>query len=161
MGIYQCIADVLEYPDERLNARLDACEAALGARALAAFRAEAERVGVARLQELYASAFDMDAGCALYAGHHLFGADVRRSIFMACLAAQYREAGFDAAPELPDYLPAILRYVDRAPGAAVGVREELLSEVVLPAARRLAEALDRRQHPYAPVLRALAQMLES
>ncbi len=166
MCVYERLADLLEYPDERLFERLDACVAAMnghrpgtnetpGAELVRRFRAAANTAGVERLQELYAAAFDMDPDCALYAGHHLFGADVRRGVFMACLAAQYREAGIECAPELPDYLPAILRYVDRAPGEASDVRDELLAAVLQPATQKLSEALDRRKHPYALVVHAL------
>jgi nitrate reductase molybdenum cofactor assembly chaperone len=160
VGVYACLAEVLEYPDERLGGRLDACVAALAGNraagdAIAAFRAAMEDLGLRRLQELYTSGFDMDADCALYAGHHLFGATVRRGIFMACLAAQYREAGVDAAPELPDYLPAILRYIERAPAGAEDARRELVADVLLPATRTIADALERRHHPYAHVMRAV------
>lgn len=159
MGMYDSVADLLEYPDERLSERLDACAASLEDAAatnlIAAFRAQVEQSGVARLQELYTSAFDMDADCALYVGHHLFGADARRGVFMACLAAEYRKAGIECAPELPDYLPAVLRYIERAPGGTAGAREELVAAVVLPATRKLSETLDRRHHPYALVMHAL------
>ncbi len=162
MGLSARFADLLEYPGSDLVRRLEACRAerppAEAVGALLRFEAEAARLGPGRLEEAYTSAFDMDASCALSAGHHLFGESGRRSVFLCRLAAEYRENAFARPPgEPPDSLTLVLRYVDADP--ADPVRRELLAELVLPAARRLSEALGRRGHPYAPVLEALVTAL--
>ncbi len=164
MGICAWFADVLEYPDERLLDRLgdwspSGTEADPTAGTLVSgFREDAERMGLARLQEVYTAAFDLDADCSLYVGHHVFGENVRRSLFMARLAAEYRAWPPAAAGrDLPDRLPAVLRYAD---GPIPGdVRTELVEQVVGPAVRHVTKALADRDHPYASLLRALLVVL--
>ncbi len=164
MGVYGRFADLLEYPDATLPQRLDDCVAEStgdgGVRDhLLSFRAETDRLALARLQEVYTSAFDMDADCTLYVGHHLFGATLRRSLFMAHLAGEYRACGFDGTDhELVDHLAVLLRYVDRA--IDEDVRNDLIEQMLVPAVRQVTQALARRQHPYAFVLRALLELLQ-
>ncbi len=167
MGACAYFADLLEYPDDALGPRLAACIAGSGSSddparaAVVLFRDEADRRGLAAMQELYTAAFDLDPACTLYAGHHLFGETHRRGAFIARLTEQYRESGFRCLEhELPDYLPVLLRYVDEAGKAPPDVAEDLLVHVIVPAARRLLEALERRQNPYALVFGALVAYLE-
>ncbi len=178
MGAGRAFADVLSYPGVDLPARVDACVAALSGGAgagraacsapgdaarlapdasvheLLAFRSEAGRLGLARLEEAYTAAFDLDPACSLAVGHHVFGENARRSVFMARLADMYRDAGLPPAEgELPDHLPAILRYLDAgSPGPAM---DDLVADAVVPALERVSESLGRTDHPYAPVVRAL------
>ncbi len=162
MGLYARLADLLEYPASDLPRRLEACRGeglpAGAAAALERFQAEAARLDLGHLEEAYTSAFDLDGSCTLYATHHLFGDTGRRGLFLCRLAAEYAEHAFARPPgEPPDYLPLVLRYADVHP--AEPVRSELLCELVLPAARRLREALAARAHPYAHVLDALVEAL--
>jgi nitrate reductase molybdenum cofactor assembly chaperone len=171
MGIPSSFADLLDYPCADLPQRLDRCLAAVGGSdgvtgddagavgALLRLRVEVERLGIARLEEAYTAAFDMDPGCSLYVGHHLFGETQHRSLFMSRLAAIYRDAGFaEAGAELPDYLPTLLRFVDGA-GVAEESRATLVDEAIAPAARAIAEALEQRDAPYALAVRALVAAL--
>jgi len=173
MGIHRSFAELLEYPSADLPRRLDRCVAAVGgpdhgaaddaaaAGALRRLHDEVGRLGLARLEEAYTAAFDMDPGCTLYVGHHLFGETQHRSLFMSRLAAMYRDAGFaEGAAELPDYLPTMLRFVDR-PGVTDASRSTLVDEAIAPAAAAIAEALERRGDPYALALRALLGVLEA
>lgn len=176
MGIWSSFAALLEYPAADLPCCLDRCLAEVveskpaeaadsftvagTIAALLRFREEIRQLGLTRLEESYTAAFDMDPGCALYAGHHLFGETEHRGAFMACLADIYHIAGFTTpVGDLPDYLPTMLRFVDRLP-AADEDRVTLLDEAVLPAARAIAEALERRNDPYIHAMRALLAVLE-
>lgn len=159
MGAGRAFADLLSYPGADLPARVDACVATLsdggaGRGQLMAFRSEAARLGLARLEEAYTAAFDLDPACSLAVGHHVFGENARRSVFMARLADMYGDAGLPPAEgELPDHLPAILRYLDAgSPGPAM---DDLVADAVVPALERVSESLGRTDHPYAPVVRAL------
>jgi nitrate reductase molybdenum cofactor assembly chaperone NarJ/NarW len=171
MGICALFAGLLDYPGEDLPLRLDRCLEAVGgpvpiageeaAAALRRFREAVGRQGPARLEELYTAAFDMDAGCTLYVGHHLFGETRHRSVFMSRLAAMYADAGFGTIDsDLPDYLPTMLRFVDGLREADES-RPTLVDEAMAPAARAAAEALERRDHPYASAMRALVAVLEA
>lgn len=167
MGAYRAFADLLSYPDGNLLAHVDRClkelagapsstseAGATPGRLLLAFRETAERLGTARLEDAYTAAFDLDPACSLYLGHHLFGENARRGIFMFRLVQLYREAGFAApAGEPPDHLPVVLRYVDLDPTAES--MQEILSDAVVPVTGRLLEALVRIDHCYVPVVRAL------
>ncbi len=174
MGAARAFADLLSYPAADLAARVDACVAALSGdggigrarvnaadepvRDLLAFRSEAVRLGVARLEEAYTAAFDLDPACSLAVGHHVFGENARRSVFMARLAEMYRDAGVPPAEgELPDHLPAVLRYLDAGPPGTV--MDDLVADAVVPALERVSESLGRADHPYAPVVRALLSHL--
>ncbi len=177
MGLYSSFAAILEYPTADLPRRLDQCLTVIGessplaavgphavAGAVAAlhrFRSEIERLGLTRMEEAYTASFDMEPGCTLYAGHHLFGETEHRSLFMVRLSDTYRQAGFArTVADLPDWLPTMLRFVDGL-GAADESRRILVAEAIAPAARAIAVALDRRQDPYAPVMRALVAVLEA
>lgn len=165
MGLYAALADVLEYPAPRLEERVDEClrlldRAAAGRDELQRFAATVTSLTCGELQEAYTAAFDLEADATLYVGHHLFGEDRRRVLFMSRLAGLYVEAGFRVeGGEAPDHLGAILRYVDGPSGAAS--RADLLADAITPAAERAAEALERRGHPYAPLLRAVAAVARS
>ncbi len=167
MRLFSAFADVLDYPGDELPWRVEKCLAAIAEDRRLAATADAASDDVwsfkgfvaaatgAQLEELYTAAFDMEADCALYAGHHLFGEDGRRVLFMCHLAGLYRDASYRVADgEAPDHLVAILRYVDHI--VDPGARAELLADAVAPAAARVGAALERREHPYAPLLRALA-----
>lgn len=165
MGICRAFADLLSYPRAGVLALVDECLAELASPArqdvparlasdLLAFRASAERLGLARLEEAYAAAFDFDPACSLSVGHHVFGETARRSVFMCRLAEMYRDAGQSAvSADLPDHLPAILRFLDAGPAGPA--TDELVADAVVPALQRVAEALGRANHPYAPVVCAL------
>lgn len=164
MGLYSQFADLLDYPDATLERRLDDCASALGAANAAAreqlerFRHEARNAGLASLQESYTATFDMDSRCTLYVGHQLFGENFRRSLFMAHLAEDYRAAAFNGVgQELPDHLPAVLRFIDRRLPGETG--RELIDDAVVPAVRNATQALAERNHPYAFVMRALLTIL--
>ncbi len=173
MSVHACFADLLEYPDETLAPRLAACLASCGVddeaagAAVGRFREETDRLGLPALQELYTATFDLDASCALYAGHQLFGETPRRSAFMARLAGDYRQAGYRCLEhEPPDYLPVMLRYLDRCDElrepspAREETRRALLADVILPASRKVLDTLRSRGNPYALVLGALVAHLE-
>ena len=173
MGICALFAELLDYPGADLLRRLDRCVAAVGgstpiatedagaAAALLHLREAVGRLGLARLEETYTAAFDMDPGCTLYVGHHLFGETRHRSLFMSRLAAMYADAGFtDIGSDLPDYLPTMLRFVDGLSDTKEA-RLTLVDEAIAPAARTVAEALERRGDPYAFALRALVAVLET
>ncbi len=171
MGPGTAFADLLEYPAGDLPLRVRACALLLpdpaAAGLLQEFATGAAGLDGARLEEEYAAAFDLDASCALYAGHHLFGETPRRSAFMARLAEEYRQAGFRCLEhEPPDYLPVMLRYLDRCDElrepspAREETRRDLLADVILPASRKVLDTLRSRGNPYALVLGALVAHLE-
>jgi nitrate reductase assembly molybdenum cofactor insertion protein NarJ len=77
----------------------------------------------------------MQAARCLYVGHHLFGEDPRRNRFLSLLAEHYRARGFSQGTELPDYLPAMLRFASE--NASEAETEELIAECMIPALRKM------------------------
>lgn len=159
MGAYAAFADLLSYPGPEVLAVVDRCMAGrLAPEHLLAFRAEAERLGVSGLEEAYTAAFDLDPACSLYVGHHVFGENARRSVFMVRLAELYRASGLPQCDrELPDHLPVVLRYLDAA--APCPQADDLLRDALVPALGRLVDRLEPAHHPYTPVLRALLALM--
>lgn len=156
------LAALLEYPGPELAARAEAARGLVpaggeAARRLEAFGAWAAATPRGRVQEAYTAALDLDASCSPYVGQRLLGADPRRGVFMARLAARYRVRGFSASGELPDHLASMLRFLAHAPDEPDG--DELVEECIAPAVASLARELERRAHPYAPVAQALELVL--
>ncbi len=154
--MYGALADLLDYPEPGLPGRAVACAAAVdgpAAEALSRFTEALHGLSQGEREEIYTRTFDLQPETCLYIGHHLFGEDWRRSMFMARLKHQYDERGFSGGAESPDWLPAVLRFVDAEPHGPE--TEELLRDCVIPAAARLLHVLEQKSSPYAGVLRAL------
>ncbi len=152
-------ADLLEYPGPQLRSHAEALRSRLepldeGAAALIGeFLSALDGMSAGRLEEIYTGAFDLQPEYCLYAGHHLFGEDRRRNLFLARLAEHYRARSFSPGRELPDYLPALLRFV--AGHESEAETQELIEECIVPALRKLAGA----SGPYALPPRAALRVL--
>jgi nitrate reductase delta subunit len=119
---------------------------------LGEFRTQAAKIGIAYLQELYSETFDFRAETSLYIGHHLFGEEIRRNLFMAQLRGKYREAGIPDTVELPDHLAEVLRFL--AVLAAADERADLIHYCLLPALQHLLHAF-KHENPYIYLLQAI------
>jgi nitrate reductase delta subunit len=159
MNHYALFAQILDYPGPGLaeilkesitESRRSNPEAA---RLLDKFKAECERLGSARLEELYANTFDLQADCSLFTGYHLFGEDWRRSLFLVELKERYQACGFSCGHEVPDHVVVLLRFLS----VQTDPEEEtvLLQDCLLPAASRVAARLDPAHNPYRAALDAL------
>jgi nitrate reductase molybdenum cofactor assembly chaperone NarJ/NarW len=159
MGLFGRVVDLLDYPTPRLGAQVRACLAlappAPAAR-LQTFLDFVDGSTAGALEELYTGTFDLQAACPPYVGFHLFGEDWRRSAFMAELSRRYRERGLATAPELPDHLCQLLRYLDAGPPADEA--DELVRECLIPAVATMQARLEAT-NPYATVLEAVAALL--
>jgi nitrate reductase delta subunit len=164
MEAYRLFAEILEYPHPELPARLGECIRWISpahrqvAELLEDFRATLRTMDIARLEELYTAAFDMQQDCSPYVGHHLFGEDGRRNLFMARLSEEYSANGFERGSELPDHLTVLLRFLAQERVEAETARE-LITACMVPALSRMIEPLAARGHPYAPAIRALLLLL--
>lgn len=163
-SIHELLARVIDYPTADLPVAVEACAAALedvcpdAARRLSAARLALSALTPGEMQEAYSRTFDFQPDHSLYIGHHLFGEDWRRSMFMAELNHWYGQAGFSSGVEMPDHLPTLLRFLGRGPnGPEV---EELRADCIVPALRKAVEAIEPKQDLYGPVLRALLVFFE-
>lgn len=164
-NLWNALAQSVEYPGQGLGEALGAlAQACAGPMPEAAaefreFRAEFERLGLARCQELYTAAFDFEASSSPYVGYHLFGEDPRRSLFMARLKERYLEQGIDAGAELPDHLAAVFRLLAASPeGEEAG---ELVNDCLAPAVEKMRAGLEGKKTPYRGLLRGVSLVIEA
>lgn len=165
-GIICLFADMLEYPQTNLLKVVKECQSSVAANnpeagaMLGEFRGFVERTPLNRLQEIYSSTFDLNATSCLYAGYHLFGESYERSMFLVGLKERYKECSFAAENELPDHLSVLLRFI--AMCNKIEVRDEIISEVLLPALSLMIEGKcceSESQSQYFTALKALEAAL--
>ncbi len=163
--IYSLFAEILEYPSDSIYECFDECISLLlgwdgeAAGLLKEFEFTLARLSLPKVQEIYTRTFDLQPACHPYVGHHLFGEDYRRGLFMAGLKREYEARGFSAARELPDHLAVMLRFWAEKSGVQEG--EELFRECIIPALdKMLAGGSKEGNNPYRGILRALFSMLQ-
>src|SRR5690348_1678399 len=164
MNVHLLFAELLDYPNDSLPQRVEECSGKLAAafpkaaELLESLRRSQQDLGIARLQEAYTSTFDLQPECTLNLGYHLFGEDQRRGMFLAKLNELFQQAGVETAKELPDHLCYLLRYVAARP--ASDESSAIISDCLLPAVSKIAEAMKEKSNPYQPVVEALLLWLE-
>lgn len=164
MNVYLLFAELLDYPNNSLPQRVEECSRKLAtafpraAELLESLRRSQQDLGIARLQEAYTGTFDLQPECTLNLGYHLFGEDQRRGMFLAKLKELFHEAEVETRNELPDHLCYLLRYVAARPGCDES--SAIISDCLLPAVSKIAEAMKEKPNPYQPVVEALLLWLE-
>ncbi len=165
MNYYALFAPILDYPSFGLASALNQAIAQIlranpeAASRLADFKAQSERIGLGQLEALYASTFDLQADCSLYAGYHLFGEDWRRSLFRAELNGRYQAADFSCGDELPDHFAVLLRFLSVQTN-----REEeaaLRDDCLIPTVSKVAARLGSEDNPYRAAFEALLLCLRA
>ncbi|HVA62259.1 MAG TPA: molecular chaperone TorD family protein [Terriglobales bacterium] len=124
---------------------------------LAAFATAAAALPAGRLEEVYTQTFDLQPECTLNLGHHLFGEDWKRSLFLIELKALFARHSLDPGHELPDHLCWLLRLLAVAPPDPE--LQDLRATCLLPALRALSLRLQDSSNPYQPLLQALYLVL--
>lgn len=163
MSLYLLFADLFDYPDNKLLVRAK-CAAELetlnpeAARLLKSFNRSLQDLGIARLQEAYTSAFDLQPECTLNLSYHLFGEDQRRGMFLAKLKEFYQEAGIETGHELPDHVSYLLRYVAIRPESEES--RAIITDCLLPAISKISQGMAEKSFPYPLLLNALLLWLE-
>ncbi len=160
MNLYAALANLLDYPGPDLLDRTGqalACNSAPIEARLQAFHGRIEHLGIPRLQEIYVETFDLKAETSPYLGHHLFGEEIRRSLFMAELRGRYRELGIPNTTELPDHLANVLRFL--AVLEAGQERAELIHDCLLPALHHMLRAM-HPDNPYTFLLETILPALQ-
>ena len=162
-SLYELFADLLEYPTLSTSLNAGHCYQRLqqsqpdAAPFLESFYHTTEQRSLEQMQEIYTITFDMQPVCYPYVGYQLFGESYKRGAFMAQLNERYRVAGYSSGKELPDHISVVLRFLALDPAR----REDnfgraLLSEGLVPALKKMAEALGRQvENPYAGIVSAL------
>ncbi|MEN8180446.1 MAG: nitrate reductase molybdenum cofactor assembly chaperone [Pseudomonadota bacterium] len=159
MQIYTILARLLDYPDEELIASLpevikllkqDPTVSEQERDALMQLISWMQLHDLTGLQGDYVQTFDMTPEHDLHLTHHLFGDDRGRGPALIDLSEHYKGMGLELEEgEIPDYLPLILEFVSTL--------DEMQARVFLGDAAKvlkvLAENLEKRESPYARLLR--------
>lgn len=157
--LYRLFADILEYPTPNLAGQAEECAELLlmgsseAAALMGGFSAFVGRTSLDRLEELYTSTFDLQMVCYPYVGYHLFGESYKRGAFLARLNEHYRTHGFSAGNELPDHVAVLLRFL--ALDADEDFNQPLVSEGLIPALDKMAQAFGDKRNGYSQVIQAL------
>ncbi len=156
---WRALAALLEYPSADLIAHLDelravvADERIIERRSLAPLFDALVQGDLIDAQSAYIDTFDRGRSTSLLLFEHVHGESRDRGQAMVDLLAQYDRAGLALdSTQLPDYLPIFLEYCSLLP------REQgydALGEIAHIVAA-IAQALRRRESPYACALEAIA-----
>jgi nitrate reductase delta subunit len=164
-SIYDALADLLEYPDAGWHQSLDAiwerlaseCPGAL--EPLLEFSRDLGDLELTALQERYTQTFDLNPVCTLDIGYHLFGENYKRGIFLANLRETEMPFQLEQAGQLPDYLPVLLRLLDKLED--LDLRQALISDCLVPALGKMIETLRQARSPYGGLVISLDHLLRS
>lgn len=160
---YGSLGSLLQYPTVStegecagLIGRLEDVSAQAGAY-LREFLQRIQAMTLAERQEQYVSTFDLLAQCSLYVSVYLFGEEsFKRAELMAGLKRVYDSHGVVGATELPDHLAVVLKHNDLFSDEEW---HELVAMAVLPAIIKMTANLEKRDNPYALVLKAVHSIL--
>ncbi len=163
--LYPLFAEILEYPTYSLYECFEECLSFLlgrdpeAADLLRKSEPVLARMPLTQMQEIYTRIFDLQPACYPYVGHHLFGEDYRRGLFMSGLKRHYFSSGFSAEKELPDHLAVMLRFLAQSPQDQES--DELILECMIPALEKmLAGGVRQGDNPYRAALEALLLTLQ-
>ena len=160
--VHDALAGLLSYPGPGLAGRARAAAAVVGAECPSAgacledFAARIADLDAGALEELYAATFDNSQERALEVGWHVFGENYTRGAFLVRMRGLLRECGVTESGELPDHLHHVLAALGRCDEDYAG---RLAHASVIPAARRVLEALRADENAWAPVLAAVVEVL--
>ncbi|QAY60556.1 nitrate reductase molybdenum cofactor assembly chaperone [Microbacterium protaetiae] len=107
-------------------------------------------------ERLYVNTFDLKRKCSLYLTYYANGDTRKRGTAMVTILEAYRAAGWEfEAPELPDYLPAVLEFS--------AMSDSEIASAVLSSHREgvevLRAALEGMNSPWADIVRAVTLSL--
>lgn len=164
-NLYESLAGLLEYPGDDWRERIEAGRQSVMAgnhELLSLYEEFCQRMDdftLFALQELYTQTFDLNPACVLEVGHHLFGEDYRRGLFLAHLRATESPYTLGQAQQLPDYLPVLLRLLPKLNDCEL--HHDLLAICLLPALGKMTAALQSSNNPYCPLISLVREVLQA
>ncbi len=153
---------LLSYPDDQTIEAAELLYIILqgelpeAAQNISEFGAFAEQQGIRDLEEAFTGTFDVNPACALEIGWHLFGEEYARGLFLVRMREELRKYGVEESAELPDHIAHVLAVVAAMPDDEAG---RFVSACVLPAVKKMHQALADTDTPYRHVVSCLAQVL--
>ena len=159
--VLQAASLLLDYPGSASDEDLELVAAALAELPADAPRRDLERfvrewrgLSPSRREQRYVETFELDGAATLYLTEGMPRTSRERGAALLDLRRTYARLGAEVrGDELPDYLPLMLEVAAHVPGCRgllAGERQALTD---------LATALDRRQSPFALIVRAVLSVL--
>jgi len=154
-SLYEFFADVLQYPDEDLKAKIEVTMETLSRcpqygpevmDAMRKFLEEVERLPLDDIQGIYSYTFELTSEYTLDLGHFLYDG-FKRSNNLASLKAMYRENGFPydevAKGELPDHMPVLLAFLGTLENSEL--KQEVTESFLIMALEKLNKNFERNK----------------
>lgn len=163
--LYEVLANLLEYPGEDWNDRVERCKQWLTiqepdvAIQFIGFRRKVGKLSIAQLQELYTRTFDLNPVCTLDIGYHLFAENYKRGELLAHLRETEAPFGLGQADQLPDYLPVLLRLLVKLKDDEL--RLALIAEVMVPALDKMVQTFGEGDNPYRDLIETISKALRN
>lgn len=132
---------LLQYPDGDLPVAVREARALIGSivpaadEELAAFELFVKDHTLDDWRQIYTEVFNLDPLFKIYIEYHLFGETYKRSHFLVKLNEHYADHGYDCAPELPDHLATVLRFLPSCDHETF--REGLITEGIVPSIKQM------------------------
>ncbi len=103
-------------------------------------------------EELFTRTFEINPGCALEVGWHLFGEEYSRGLFMVRMREELRQNNIAEATELPDHISYVLPILDLM-NPTDG--REFARACVCPSLGKMKTSLEEIDSPYIPLMTGL------
>ena len=158
---YQSLASLLTYPDAQYRQRVESSLHLAGSECrslLEKFAQSIEGLQVWELEELFTRTFDMNPVCSLELGWHLFGENYERGLLMVRMREELRRFGIHESAELPDHLTHVLKLLGCMNQHRAG---DFAGACVMPALKKMLDALRSKENPFESVLLAVQLFLHS
>ena len=158
---YSALAALLAYPDadysQRITKGLD-CAPPDCRDQLTQFANAVQGRTTIELQELFTRTFDLNPVCSLELGWHLFGENYERGVLLVRMRQELRRHQLPESSELPDHLTHVLRLVGRMEH---GYAADFVGACVLPALKKMRQAIHGKENPFEQLLEAVNSLLRS
>ena len=159
--LLRALSALLTYPDAELRAAIPEIVAAIRTARGIGRRTKADLIALAEgiagrppleVEAAYVDLFDRGRATSLNLFEHVHGDGHKRGPAMIQLRQRYRAAGMEPqSDELPDHLPLVLEYLSCRDLAETRAMLRETAHIL----RRIGDALQGRQSPYAAVMAAL------
>ena len=168
-GIYEALARLLEYPQDRqiLQSSLDEVLQHIGesgaGTGITGYAEFLQQSPLTELQEEYVANFDFNPVKSPYLGHHLHGEGQKKAAFMIAVKQEFGRFGFvQPGCELPDHLTVLLYFLSHlARQKEDAPRRDFIRNAVLPGVDKIISGGERCDSAWMPVIRTAAMVLQA
>lgn len=160
--VYEALAAALRYPGEDYRERVEECAALLemenaeAGEMMGRFAGRVRQWSREEREERFTHSFDLNPGCTLDIGWHLFGEQYERGSMLVKMRQEMRRYRVEESAELPDHLTHALELLARMEPERA---EEFAAACVLPALQKILAAFDGKDDPFEDVVRATWSVL--